>query len=274
MITPDQFRFFLDSGAFSAWSKGTVIDIDEFCEFIRANVDHLDVYACLDVIPGSPGRPATPAERDEAAEQTWRNYLYMREQNLFPIPVYHFGEDRRFLKRMLDYGCDYIGIGGLVGIPGGQRRLWLDSLFLDITDAKGMPIVKTHGFGMTSVPLIFRYPWYSVDSTTWIMVAASGSIYLPQTRDGSFVFDEAPTTISVSDRNPKQSMDGKHANSLTQAGRKTLDAWLSFCGKTYEQVRESYYHRATCNVMFFKLVGECKGERPFDRTSPRQKGLL
>ena len=38
MITPDDFVFFLDSGAYSAWTRGTAIDIDEYCAFIKANM--------------------------------------------------------------------------------------------------------------------------------------------------------------------------------------------------------------------------------------------
>ena len=273
-ITPDQFRFFLDSGAFSAWSRGTVIDLDEYCEFIRANTELIEVYASLDVIPGVPGRAATTTERDEAAEASWKNYLYMVNDGLSPLPVYHYGEDRRFLKRMLDHGCDYIGIGGLVGIPGHARRSWLDAVFTDITDAEGMPIVKTHGFGMTAVPLVFRYPWYSIDSTTWIKITASGSVYLPAMRDGEFVFDEVPMTVSVSDRNPKQSSDGKHAISMAPAMRAILERWLKFCGKTFEEVHTSYYHRATCNVAFFREVSRAKGTKPFDRKAQRRGSLL
>lgn len=273
-ITPDQFRFFLDSGAFSAWSRGTKIDLDEYCEFIRANIDLLDVYASLDVIPGAPGRAATTTERNEAAEQSWQNYLYMVKDGLSPLPVYHYGEDQRFLDRMLAHGCDYIGIGGLVGIPGPSRRAWLDGVFTHITDAQGMPIVKTHGFGMTAVPLIFRYPWYSIDSTTWIKITASGSVYLPAMRDGDFVFDEVPMTVSVSNRNPRQAEGGKHANSMAPSMRAILERWLAFCGKTYAEVHDSYYHRATCNVMFFKMVSAAVGVRPFDKKRPQRGALL
>lgn len=273
-ITPNQFRFFLDSGAYSAWSRGTVIDIDEYCEFIRANIELIDVYASLDVIPGAPGRQATTTERDEAAEASWKNYIYMVEQGLDPLPVYHYGEHPRFLERMLEAKILYIGIGGLVGVPSTPRRVWLDRVFDRITDADGMPIVKTHGFGMTAVPLIFRYPWYSIDSTTWIKITASGSVYLPAMRDNEFVFDEIPTTVSVSDRSPKQTAGGKHSNSMSPAMKAILLRWLSFCGKTYEQVQESYYHRATCNVMFFKMVSEAKATRPFEKQALRRGGLI
>lgn len=274
MHEPHRFKFFLDSGAYSAWSQGTEIDLEEYCAFIRANIDLIEVYACLDAIPGAPGRAATIQERQDAAERTWQNYLFMKNEGLDPLPVYHYGEDMRFLERMLDYGCEYIGIGGLVGIPGPSRQLWLDRVFTRLTDDKGQPLVKTHGFGMTAVPLVFRYPWYSIDSTTWIKITAAGGIYLPAMVDGEFVFDQIPTTVAVSNKNPKQTQGGKHANSMGPSMRKILDRWLEVCGKTYAEVEESYYHRATCNVMFFKKLSELKANRPFEhRTQPRKVGL-
>jgi hypothetical protein len=274
MINPDDFRFFLDSGAYSAWTKGTVIDLDEYCAFIRANIDRIEAYACLDVIPGKIGRPATEQERNEAAEQTWLNYLYMEREGLKPLPVFHYGEDWRFLTRMLQHGCDYIGIGGLVAVPGGPRRYWLDMLFSRLCKSNGMPIVKTHGFGMTSVPLIFRYPWHSVDSTTWIKITANGAIYLPQFVKGKFVFDQNPTIITVSSSNPKANEDAKHGDSLAPAYRAILDQWLAFCGKTYQQCKDSYFHRATVNVCFFREVSAAKALRPFQPNAARQKGFL
>lgn len=266
MLKPDQFIFFLDSGAYSAWSRNTVIDLDEYCAFIKANIERIEVYACLDSIPGVPGRAATQQEREQGAETTWTNYLYMRNEGLDPLPVFHYGEDWKYLQRMIDYGCDYVGIGGLVGIAGPQRRAWLDRLFTRITDDKGMPTIKTHGFGMTSVPLIFRYPWYSVDSTTWIKITANGAVYLPAMVDGQFVFDQVPSTVTVSTRNPKQSSGGKAANTMSQSMRKILDQWLKECGKTYEEVASDYYHRAVCNVIYFRKVSEAKAVHPFDKT--------
>lgn len=263
MIKPTDFRFFLDSGAFSAWSKGAVIDLDEYCEFIRANIEYLDVYACLDVIPGAPGRLATNEEREQAAAQSWENYLYMKAAGLDPLPVYHYGEDMKWLNKMIGYGCTYIGIGGLVGIPSDLRRVWLDRVFTALTDGTGKPLIQTHGFGMTALPLIFRYPWYSVDSTSWLKASMTGMIYLPQLEDDKFVFDRTPMNCSVSDRSPTQNEAGKHAAHFSPRMRKVLDRWLAECGKTYEQVSSNYQHRATCNALFFRRVSEEKAGRPF-----------
>lgn len=263
-MKPQDLRFFLDSGAYSAWSAGKPVNIEEYCEFIKANIEIVDVYACLDVIPGAPGRPASSKQRDEAAAATWENYLYMVDQGLSPLPVYHYGEDPKWLRNMLDYGVDYIGLGGLVGISGNLRKVWLDRVFTMITDEAGKPIVKTHGFGMTSVPLIFRYPWYSVDSTSWIKVSQFGGVYLPRLdREGNFRFDNTPEVVSVSERSPNQKLDGKHVNSLGPSTRKHLEAWLKICGVTVEQAASNYYYRALCNATYFKRVGESRKEFVF-----------
>jgi hypothetical protein len=274
MIQPDQFRFFLDSGAFSAWTRNTEIDLDEYCAFIKANIERIDAYACLDVIPGKPGAYATTEEKCRAAEQTWQNYLYMKSEGLDPLPVFHYGEPWHFLDRMLDHGATYIGIGGLVGVQTKERRIWLDDLFSRICDAQGFPKVKTHGFGMTAMVLMFRYPWYSVDSTTWIKITANGAVYLPQLVDGEFVFDQVPSIITVSASNPKANQDLKHGDSLPPAHRAVLDRWLSFCGKSYEECKDNYFHRAVVNVTFFREVSRTKAGRPFLPHGPRQQGLL
>ncbi len=274
MITPDKFRFFLDSGAYSAWSKGTDIDLDEYCAFIKHNIELIEAYACLDVIPGKPGRAASPAEKIAGAEATWKNFLYMRDEGLDPLPVFHYGEPWKYLDRMLEYGCGYIGIGGLVGVPSRDRRAWLDDLFLRLCDKDGYPTVKTHGFGMTALVLMFRYPWHSVDSTYWIKTTANGGVFLPQLVDGEFVFDQVPAVITVSATNPKASQDQKHGDSLPPAHRKILDQWLSFCGKSYAECKDNYFHRAVVNVTFFREVSRVKMNRPFQPYAVRQQGLL
>ncbi len=45
---------FLDSGAFTAWTKRVEIDIQKYIEFIKQNQDVLTVYANLDVISPRP----------------------------------------------------------------------------------------------------------------------------------------------------------------------------------------------------------------------------
>lgn len=263
MLAPEEFRFFLDSGAYTAWTKNIHIDLDEYCAFIKANSEKLEAYACLDVIPGKPGGFATLAQKVAAAEESWTNYLYMRNEGLDPIPVFHYGEPWHFLERMLRYGCTYIGVGGLVAVQPKERRAWLDEFFTRICDKNGFPTVKTHGFGMTALVLMFRYPWHSVDSTKWLQTAAYGEIFLPQTGPAGFVFDQVPSTIAISAKHEKSIEGRPQADALPRATRATLDKWLTFCGTTYEGCRTHHHDRALVNITFFREVSLVKMSRAF-----------
>lgn len=180
-------RLFLDSGAFSAQSQGVGIDIQDYIAFIKKHDEYIEHYAVLDVIGD--------------AEKTLENQKIMEAAGLHPIPCFHYGEDEKYLQLYID-NYDYIALGGMVPVSTGNLMKWLDHIFGDlICDQDGMSKVKVHGFGMTTVELMLRYPFWSVDSTSWIKTGRhGGTIIVPKLRDGKFVYDEPPMTIKVSDR--------------------------------------------------------------------------
>ena len=73
---------FIDSGAFSAWTKGKVIDIDEYISFLNSISKYITVAASVDVIPGAPRSSEVPFREEilKSGEDTWKNFLYMREK--------------------------------------------------------------------------------------------------------------------------------------------------------------------------------------------------
>jgi hypothetical protein len=148
-------NFFLDSGAFTAFTQGEIIDIKELARFIVANQTRIAVASSLDAIGD--------------AEQSYRNYRIMKDElGLDVIPVFHCREDLKWLLRYLREGAPYLALGGMVPETIDYKSRWLDDLFSKhLTDAEHHPIVKVHGFGLTVGWLIERYPWFSVDSTTW-----------------------------------------------------------------------------------------------------------
>jgi hypothetical protein len=160
--------FFLDSGAFSAWSKGKQINLDSYIEFIKNNDFLLKAYATLDDI--------------KDPKKTEENTEYMREKGLDPIPVFHWGEPYEILDKLIAKE-KYIALGGMVPITTKDLLPWLDDCFVRICDSEGNPKLKVHGFGLTTVSLMRRYPWFSVDSTSVIMSAAMGRILLPNGTD-------------------------------------------------------------------------------------------
>ena len=152
-------KIFLDSGGFSAFTQGAAIDIDEYCNFIKKYEPQITHYAQLDCIGDEEG--------------TVRNLKYMESKGLKPLPVFHFKGDFKRLEALVkEY--DYICLGGLVPLSKAKPVLMahLDKCFSIIKDK-----CKVHGFGMTGMDILKRYPWYSVDSTSWIEASRRATHY-------------------------------------------------------------------------------------------------
>jgi hypothetical protein len=135
----------LDSGAYSAWKKGEVISLDEYIAYIRRN--QIGKYVVLDVI-GDP-------------EATDANLARMEAEGLYPIPVFHIGTNFSILDRYTER-YRYIALGGTVGKSKDIRETFFDKVF------ERHPEITYHGLGMTIPELMRKYPWFSVDSTTWL----------------------------------------------------------------------------------------------------------
>jgi len=92
-----------------------------------------------------------------------------------------------------------------------------------------LPRVHIHGFAMTSYALMRRYPWWSVDSTSWTKWAAYGIIYVPRIKGRSFDFERNPYPIFVSQESPQIEIKGRHILTLRDSAPnkfKILKKWL------------------------------------------------
>lgn len=177
-------KMFVDSGAYTAFTKGRVIDIDKYISFINDLGINVDYFCSLDVIPGKMGVPLTREQVDEAAEKSWQNFLYMRTKLTYPtrcLPVFHQGEDFKWLQRMLAYKdsigpIQYICAGGGADKPAKERDIWYAKVF-DVIARSGNPNVKVHTLGTSSPKALEKFPFYSADATSWIRSAAFGRIF-------------------------------------------------------------------------------------------------
>jgi hypothetical protein len=224
----DGAKVFLDSGAFSAHSLGVTINIDEYCEYIIRNKDILrieDGAVMASVLDGIGD-----------ALKTWRNQLYMESKGATPLPCFHFGEDPRYLQWYVER-YEYITIGGLVGRSQKDAEVWLDRMWNEyMVDHTGQPKLKVHAFGMTSPELMKRYPWYSVDSSSWIQAAAFGSIFTSQ---------YGP--LAVSKDSPSKHDAGRHLSTLTAIERASVEKMLAAKGFSYDRLSTVYESRAAYN---------------------------
>lgn len=222
-----EVSIFLDSGAFSLRGKSTDPKFyesaefwdyaDSYAEFIKRNAGRVVAYANLDVI-GDP-------------KLTLRNQRYLEnEHGLSPVPVVHFGTNVRWLKKYLECEYDYIGLGGLATQKHhSEVQKWLDACFGVVCDTSGRkPSARLHGFGVTGVQMLRRYPWYSVDSTTWIKYGIVGSVMVPPLRGGEFTFAESPlkVRVSVASKADVGRLGGDHYVNYSKAKKQAVLNWL------------------------------------------------
>lgn len=235
-------KVFLDSGAFSAHSLGVTIDIQEYCNYIIRNRDILRVEdgAVMASVLDGIGDPL----------KTWQNQLYMEKCGAKPLPCFHFGEDTRYLEWYLER-YEYITIGGLVRKTQRDQQVWLDEIWNKfMLDGSGRAKIKVHAFGMTAPWLMERYPWHSVDSSSWIQAAAFGSI---------FTSEHGP--IAVSTDSPSKHVSGRHLTTLTDIERQSVEAMLANKGFNSERLSTVYESRACYNTLGYMELNKIIDQR-------------
>lgn len=158
----------LDSGAFTAWTKGQPIDLAAYIEFVKRRESDLAGYFALDVIPGQPGRLPTEDEAKRATEESMRNLDAMMTAGLRPMPIYHEGEPPEVLDWLVGQGHHVIGLGGTAS--RGRKELidWMLPLF------ERHPAQRFHGLAVTQAGMVANLPFYSVDSSSWLNFARYG----------------------------------------------------------------------------------------------------
>ena len=231
----DGAKIFLDSGAFSAYTLGVKIHLPTYVDYIKRNMDIFRVedgvlmVAVLDGI----GDPL----------ETYRNQLTMEALGVKPMPCFHAGEDERYLEWYIQ-NYDYISLGGMVGSSTKQLILWLDRVWDKyLVDGSGRPRLKVHGFGITSIPIMERYPWWSCDSSSWIQAGSFGSIVTPEFGP-----------IAISDKSPQRHDAGMHLSTLTPAEQDKVLQALEKAGFTYERLSTVYQSRMAYNLWAYGVI--------------------
>lgn len=220
----------LDSGAFAVWNRGVDINLKKY---IRFCLDHpkTDYFVNLDVIPGLPNKSETKTKSavEEACQKGWQNYknLIKEVPKEKVIPVFHQGDDIKWLHKYMEDGAKYIGISPANDRTVYQKKTWLTrgyGLFGEsprkvVLDGAGRQLVKTHGFAVTALSLMHPdvFPWTSVDSATWALSAAMGRIIVPRWIDGKWNYNEEPWEMSVSDTSPHRDK-GVHLDNVIKGG--------------------------------------------------------
>jgi len=230
---------FLDSGAFTAFTKGATIDPQAYANFIKGMPGVWGVASSLDHI----------GEGEEAAQKSFDNWQHLKYLGADTRPVFHVREPDAWLKRYMDLGEDYILIGGMVPESSQWLIERLDHLFAEvICDRDGNPKAKIHGFGLTDQQVMFKYPWYSLDSASWMMTGIYGACLfrMPNGNLRKIIFSN--------DSPDKRHFDGWHYHVMPTEQRLEIDKWLLNYGVTAEQCASHYSYRDRVNSAVFQSM--------------------
>jgi hypothetical protein len=138
----------LDSGAFTAYTKGIKIFMSALNHFILTYKPELAIQ--LDVI-GDP-------------EASWKNWVKQSE-HVKTMPVIHHNATADQIRRVLT-ATDHICLGALVGVQKETLFKWLDYIF-SFQEIRGK---KIHALGVMAEDILIRYPFYSADSSSALSV--------------------------------------------------------------------------------------------------------
>lgn len=178
-------KLLIDSGAFSIHKSGKDVPLDDYINWLNENHEWLDLYIQLDDIPGKWGRPKTREEKEASPIKTWENYLYMSSKLIEPkklLPVFHQGEDFKYLEQMLEYRdqngepIEYLCISSNKELDATKRYQWYKRCY-EVIENSSNPNIKIHSLGTQSERHCELLPFTSVDATSWIMTGANGNMY-------------------------------------------------------------------------------------------------
>lgn len=146
----------LDSGAYSAWTKGKGIALTDYMRYIEENKQYIFRYMNLDVFGDN--------------QMSYDYYEIMRRKGFSPIPVVQYGEDHEeWLNKYYQNGERFMALGGTVPI----KNKWEVSDWVRLLSWQ-YPEVNFHLLGSSSRKIIDHCDMYSCDSSTWFMMAVMG----------------------------------------------------------------------------------------------------
>lgn len=178
-IKENRGLFMTDSGAFSFF-HGEISDefytakywepyIERYCAWLEENAKYIYCAANMD-LDVFLGR--------ERIDYWDKKYFKPLEKLLQVVYIAHGHSDPKYHDQ---YGThrlehhlrkhDYVGLGSSLMV----KRKGFDSRFFQLARAyKG----RIHAFGWTSMPRLNQYPFFSVDSTTWLGGVRYGTSYI------------------------------------------------------------------------------------------------
>ena len=251
----------IDSGAFSVFTRGVEVNIDEYCDFCLQSREEFEklgrnvVFVSLDVIPNIAGvsNKNTKKEKiDDSCKRGIDNLIYMKKKGIQPVHVLHCYEDYELIS-VIAKETDYLGLS-----PNARPSLSLKEKFLN--DAfeyikKNKIDIMTHGFGVGRLKFLKNYPFTSTDSTGWFRTGAFGGIKYPIMGYTDNVFSD--------DIDEKEFRD-VHLTKMKNSPPSVVKYWrelLTRDGYDFDEVSSDYMKRHRVNVRYSYKIEEIVNRR-------------
>ena len=248
----------LDSGAFSAFTKNEVIDVQAFIRWhkqLEKECPTVKLKAGLDDIKDC----RTSIVNQEATDAA----------GLDLFPTYHRNDPDDYLAWLLSRSAlgevkcnrppyDYVGLGGIATgalHESDKIALFLDDAYTAICDPEGRPKLRSHLFGISNISLLQLYPGWSNDSTSALMTALYGSIWVPQMDAHSGILDWSKPMIhlTVSDESNARGKANTHYLTLKPAQKEIVRQFVASRGFDIEKVMSDAAERQCfCHIMLME----------------------
>lgn len=237
---------FIDSGAFSLYRRHVAGSRDYSWFSLKPGSEfraYCDSYAGFVKAMNGKGMWFANVDVISNPDLTWTSQKYFEEEHgLILVPVLHSGASMKYLARYLETGkYEMIGLGGAATKKEKMAfTRWVDRVFFAVCpESNGRkPIIKVHGFGTTSWRYVCRWPWYSVDSTSWRLVAAYGGVYVPSwSENEGFRYDREPHLIGASEQ--RKEAGKPHITTVRNAFKSIVDLWFKECGVAAGSTKEN-----------------------------------
>lgn len=250
--TQDSTSWLLDSGAFTAFQQGKVVNFDEYCSFLATNQKLFFQYIQLDAI----GDPSVSGA----------NLLRMVDKGLQPMPVFVLGEDEARIEEMVKINTR-ICVGGGVTEGDDYYGALLERLWRRVGGNCDL-----HGLGFTRGLRVLRTRVATVDSSSWLMGKrfghfiwfdrlAEGCKHQPwgemRTKPFAKLPREVQQVLMASGARPEHLRRDLHRGGLSMIGFQAAYAWIQYANACAQHgVRMFFASSVRYDVMTFLVAAK------------------
>lgn len=255
---PRNIEIMFDSGAFSAWSRGDEVDLKQLLRvYIAAfkrctNMKFKAIYFInLDKIPGSPSRTATSEEITEALRISDENYdVLTKELGAERIlPVFHQNEPTERLREIAAMNPAYVCVSPRNDLGEQKRREWANRAHKVLAETA----TSSHGLAATGGEMMTTIPWYSVDSASWITIAAYGAVM--------FLHKNTWKSIAISEHSSSRRFFGQHIDHGDRGILQGIKLQCEEIGLSIEELRTKFGARELFNIYSLQKIA-IRAHRP------------